>query len=79
MGGFENLEVWKRAVEMSADVYRQLAQSNNYGFRDQITRSVLSIVRPISLKVWKECLYRTESSFSITRGLLVANSEHRRS
>lgn len=48
MGGFENLEVWKKAFELSADVYRQLANSNNYGFRDQISRSALSIASNIA-------------------------------
>lgn len=43
MAGFEDLEVWKRAVDLSADVYRKLAKCSDYGFRDQITRSALSI------------------------------------
>ncbi len=43
MAGFEDLEVWRRAVSLSADVYRQLAKSSDYGFRDQITRSALSV------------------------------------
>ena len=43
MAGFEDLEVWKRAVAFSADVYRKFAKCPDYGFRDQITRSALSI------------------------------------
>ena len=43
MAGFEELDVWKRAVALSADVYRKLAKCSDYGFRDQITRSALSI------------------------------------
>lgn len=43
MAGFEDLKVWKRAVALSADVYRKLAKCSDYGFRDQITRSALSI------------------------------------
>ena len=43
MAGFEDLDVWKRAVSLSADVYRKLAKCSDYGFRDQITRSALSI------------------------------------
>jgi four helix bundle protein len=43
MAGFEELDVWKRAVALSAEVYRTLAQCSDYGFRDQITRSALSI------------------------------------
>jgi four helix bundle protein len=40
---FEDLDVWKRAARLSADIYRQLKDLRDYGFRDQITRSGLSI------------------------------------
>jgi four helix bundle protein len=43
MAGFEDLEVWQRAVALSAEVYRQMAKCKDFGFRDQITRSALSI------------------------------------
>jgi len=40
---FEDLEVWKRAARLSAEIYRELQNLKDYGFRDQITRSGLSI------------------------------------
>jgi len=40
---FEDLEVWKRSARLSADIYRELKDLKDYGFRDQITRSGLSI------------------------------------
>jgi len=40
---FENLEVWKRARQLSAAIYRQLKDLKDYGFKDQITRSGLSV------------------------------------
>ena len=40
---FEKLEVWKRARHLSADIYRQLKNLQDYGFKDQITRSGLSV------------------------------------
>lgn len=40
---FENLEVWKRSKELCVEVYRELATLKDYGFKDQITRSALSI------------------------------------
>ena len=43
MPSFEDLEVWKRSARLSADLYRYFEASKNYGFRDQITRSGLSI------------------------------------
>ncbi len=41
--GFENLEVWKRSSRLSADIYRQLRHLRDFGFKDQITRSGLSV------------------------------------
>ena len=43
MARFEELEVWKKSARLSADIYKALAQVNDFGFRDQITRSGLSI------------------------------------
>ena len=43
MARFEELDVWKRAARLSAEIYKALAEIKDYGFRDQITRSGLSI------------------------------------
>ncbi len=40
---FEDLDVWKRAARLSATLYQELAPIKDFGFRDQITRSGLSI------------------------------------
>ena len=40
---FEDLDVWKRSAALSADIYKELKQLNDFGFKDQITRSGLSI------------------------------------
>jgi four helix bundle protein len=40
---FEKLEVWKRACRFSAEIYKKLKGLNDFGFKDQITRSSLSI------------------------------------
>ncbi|MCH2556052.1 MAG: four helix bundle protein [Alcanivorax sp.] len=40
---FEDLDVWKRSARLSADIYKYFAQSRDFGFRDQITRSGLSV------------------------------------
>jgi four helix bundle protein len=40
---FEDLDVWKRGARLSADIYRGLRDLKDWGFRDQITRSGLSI------------------------------------
>ena len=57
---FEDLEVWKRAARLSADIYRHLKELKDYGFRDQITRSGLSIPSNIAegfeRESQKECI-----------------------
>ena len=40
---YENLEVWKRACRLSVELYQELALCRDYGFKEQITRSGLSI------------------------------------
>ena len=43
MARFEDLDVWKRSARLSADLYKYFQICKDYGFRDQITRSGLSI------------------------------------
>ncbi|WP_432470836.1 four helix bundle protein [Amphritea sp. HPY] len=40
---YEDLDVWKRACRLSCEVYTTLSHCRDFGFRDQITRSGLSI------------------------------------
>ena len=40
---FEDLEVWKRAARLSAQIYKKLGELKDFGFKDQITRSGLSV------------------------------------
>ncbi len=40
---FEDMDVWKRASMLSVSIYRELHDLKDYGFKDQITRSDLSI------------------------------------
>lgn len=48
MAGFEDLEVWKRSVALSVEVYTLLREARDFGFKDQITRSCLSIASNIA-------------------------------
>jgi four helix bundle protein len=48
MAGFEQLEVWNRAVELSAEVFVAVRDSREFAFRDQIARSCLSIASNIA-------------------------------
>lgn len=40
---FEDLEVWKRSSRLSANIYKELKDLKDFSFRDQLTRSGLSI------------------------------------
>ncbi|MDQ0291490.1 four helix bundle protein [Oligosphaera ethanolica] len=40
---FENMEIWKRSARLSAELYKALADCKDFGFKDQITRSGLSV------------------------------------
>ena len=40
---FEDLEVWKRACRLCVEIFKALKECRDSGFKDQITRSVLSI------------------------------------
>jgi len=57
---FEDLDVWKRSARLCADIYRQLKDLKDYGFRDQITRSGLSVPSNIAegfeRESQKECI-----------------------
>jgi len=39
----ENLDAWKRSARLSADIYKNLSPLKDFSFKDQITRSGLSI------------------------------------
>lgn len=43
MAGFEDLDVWKRAVDLSAAIYIEMKSARDFGFHNQITRAGLSI------------------------------------
>lgn len=45
---FEDLQVWKRSARLCADVYTELKNCRDFGFKDQITRSALSIASNIA-------------------------------
>ncbi len=43
MARFEDLEVWKKAIRLSVDLYKSLSSVKDFGFHNQITRAGLSI------------------------------------
>ena len=40
---YENLDVWKRSRVLAIEIYKLLDNCRDFGFKDQITRSALSV------------------------------------
>ncbi|MFY8327060.1 four helix bundle protein [Pseudoalteromonas sp. ZZD1] len=51
---FENLDVWKRSARLSADIYKLTISLTDYGFRNQLTRSSLSVPSNIAEGMTRE-------------------------
>ncbi len=64
----ENLDVWKKPCRLSVEVYKYFKNCKDYGFKDQITRSSLSI--PSNIAEGMEKSYQKEKIrfFEITKG-----------
>ncbi len=50
----EKLEVWKRACRISVEIYKHFSSCKDFGFKDQITRSSLSVASNIAEGMEKE-------------------------
>jgi len=48
MDALRNLAVWQRACRFSVDIYELLIDCREYGFKDQLSRSALSIASNIA-------------------------------
>ena len=64
----EKLDVWKRSCRLSVDVYRLFSDSRDFGFRDQITRSALSVASNIAEGMEKESDKEKARFIEISKG-----------
>ncbi|NKI36421.1 four helix bundle protein [Wenzhouxiangella sp. XN79A] len=46
--GFEDLDVWKRSKKLAVDIYAAFRSSNDWGLKNQITRSAVSVLSNIA-------------------------------
>ncbi|MEN6321039.1 MAG: four helix bundle protein [Syntrophaceae bacterium] len=65
---FEDLDVWKRATNLSANIYREMKHLKDYGFKDQITRSGLSIPSNIAEGFERESHKESVTFLSYAKG-----------
>ena len=63
---FENLEVWREAIELAARVYELLRECREFAFRDQICRAAISISSNIAEG------YERDSNVEFIRFLFIA-------
>ena len=64
----ERLDVWKRSCRLSVEVYRHFANCKDFAFKDQITRSSLSIGSNIAEGLEKESSKEKVRYIEIAKG-----------
>jgi len=64
----EKLDVWKMSARLSSDVYKAFASCKDFGFKDQITRSGLSIPSNIAEGMEKSSLKEQIRFLDIAKG-----------
>ncbi|CAE6881397.1 four helix bundle protein [Vibrio sp. B1FLJ16] len=65
---FEELDVWKRSCRLSCEVYKQLEPCKNFGFKDQLSRSALSIASNIAEGEERETVNESARFLYIAKG-----------
>ena len=65
---FEDLVVWKRSARLSSDVYKELRELKDFGFKDQITRSSLSVPSNIAEGYERKSIKGLINFLSIAKG-----------
>ncbi len=64
----ETLDVWKISARLSADVFKTISPGKDFGFRDQICRSGLSIPGNIAEGMEKESIRERIKFLDIAKG-----------
>jgi len=64
----EKLDVWKKSARLSADVYQVFKECKDFGFKDQITRSGLSIPSNIAEGMEKASIKENIRFLEIAKG-----------
>lgn len=65
---FEELDVWKSSARLSAEIYKNLRSLKDYGFKDQITRSGLSVPSNIAEGFERQSLKECQQFFPYAKG-----------
>lgn len=64
----EDMDVWKKSSRLSVSIYTELKGLKDYGFKDQITRSGLSIPSNIAEGLDRESIKEKRNFLNYARG-----------
>jgi four helix bundle protein len=65
---FEETDLWKRSSRLCVEIYKELNKCKDYGFKDQITRSALSIPSNIAEGLERKSNKETIQFLNYARG-----------
>ncbi|PTO96279.1 four helix bundle protein [Vibrio sp. 10N.286.48.B8] len=65
---YRKLDVWQRSRQLSINVYRVMSMCKDFGFKDQITRSALSVPSNIAEGCERKSLKERKHFFAIAKG-----------
>jgi four helix bundle protein len=65
---YENLEVWSLSVDLSVWIYQVLHDCRDYGFKDQICRSAVSVASNIAEGMERDSRKETVHFLHIAKG-----------
>ena len=65
---FEDMDVWKRSSRLSVLIYQHFANLKDYGFKDQITRSGLSIPSNIAEGIERSTVKEKRNFLNYSKG-----------
>ena len=65
---FEKLDIWKRSSRLACDIYILMKDCRDFGFKDQITRSALSIPSNITEGEERETSKESARFFYYSKG-----------
>ena len=68
MEALENLDTWRRACRLSVNIYKLTESCREHGFKDQVTRSVLSIPSNIAEGYERDSLKTRIQFLKIAKG-----------
>ena len=68
MDALKNLQVWRRAYRLSADLYTEMAHCRDPGFKDQVTRSALSVPSNIAEGYERDSMRERARFLKIAKG-----------